>query len=431
MRSQQLTLPGFTHDVCSAIHPLAFGSPFFRTLPLDRFGLEWVHSSAPLAHPFDDGTAVLLERSVDDTLAHLDLSDRRAYRDLMQPIVDVWQDLSRVLLAPLAPMRHPLLLARFGMHAMRSIDGLNRRFRGERARTLFAGMAGHSMLPLDTMPSASVALVLAAAGHDGGWPFPRGGTQSLADALANYLKSLGGEIILNTRVTSLDELPAARAVLCDITPRQFLQIAADRLPPRYARLLRQYRYNRMGAFKVDWALSAPVPWRARETARAATVHLGASTAEIAASERAAWNGQVSERPYMIMAQHTLSDPTRAPAGQHTLWGYCHVPFASEHDMLGRMEAQVERFAPGFRHCILARKVSPPRALEAHNSNIVGGDINGGLQDLWQVFIRPTLNHYVTALPNVFLCSSSTPPGGGVHGMCGFAAANVALHRCFR
>jgi phytoene dehydrogenase-like protein len=431
LRSSEATLPGFIHDHCSAIHPLGVGSPFFRTLPLENFGLEWVHAPAPLAHPLDDGTAVLLERSILGTVHSFDGGDAGAYRAMMHPLVEGWESLSRILLAPIAPLRHPLGLMRFGINALRPISGISRRFRGARACALLAGMAGHGMLPLDVSGSGAIALVLAAAGHSVGWPFPRGGAQKLADALAAYLRSLGGEIVTDTRVRSMADVPSCRAVLFDLSPRPLLEIIGEEFPPRYRKLLTQFRYSRMGAFKVDWALSAPVPWRTRDVQRAATVHLGGTLEEISAAERSVWVGRPARRPYMILAQHTLFDHMRAPEGKHTLWGYCHVPFGSEHDMLPAMEAQIERFAPGFRDCVLARKVTTPRDFEAFNPNLVGGDITGGMQDLWQSVIRPTLNHYATPLRNVFICSASTPPGGGVHGMCGFAAAKVALRRIFR
>ena len=431
LRSVEATLPGWVHDHCSAIHPLGIGSPFFRTLPLERFGLEWVHPDAPLAHPLDDGTAVLLERSIEATTRWLDPADVNAYRDLMAPLAAEWQRLSRILLAPLAPMKHPIELARFAMNALRPITSIARRFSGHRAKALLAGMAGHAMLPLDVAGGGAIALVLAAAGHSVGWPFPRGGAQKLADALAGYLRSLGGEIVTGAHVRSIDDLPACRAVLFDVSPRPLLEIVGARFPSRYRKQLQQFRYSRMGAFKVDWALSSPVPWTAVEVRRSGTVHLGGTMEEIQSCERSVWRGQGNDQPYMILAQHTLFDAARAPGGKHTLWAYCHVPNGSEQDMVGRMEAQIERFAPGFRDCVLARKATTPCNFEVFNPNIVGGDINGGMQDLFQSFVRPTLNHYVTPLPNVFICSSSTPPGGGVHGMCGFGAANVALRRIFQ
>lgn len=431
MRSGEATLPGFVHDHCAAIYPLGVSSPLFRTLPLDKHGLEWVQPDAALAHPLDDGTAVLLERSIELTVRQFNTTDVLPYRALVQPLTEVWERLCRTLLAPIAPLRHPIELTRFGWNGLRSGTAVARKFRGPRVRALFAGMAGHAMLPLDATGGGAIALVLAVAAHSVNWPFPRGGAQNLANALAGYLRSCGGQIVTGHRVRSLDDVPPCRAVLLDLSPRPLLEIVGDRFPERYRKLLTQFRYSCMGAFKVDWALSSPVPWRSPDVSRAATVHLGGTMEEIQATESNVWKGGINERPYMILAQHTLFDPSRAPKGKHTLWGYCHVPRGTESDMLPRMEAQIERFAPGFRDCILARKVTTPIGFEADNPNIVGGDITGGRQDLWQTFIRPTLNHYVTPLKNVFICSASTPPGGGVHGMCGFAAANVALRRVFR
>ncbi|MFN2454422.1 MAG: phytoene desaturase family protein [Pyrinomonadaceae bacterium] len=424
-RSSELTLPGFIHDVCSAVHPLGVGSPFLRTLPLGQHGLEWIHPTAALAHPFDDGTAALLERAIDATGETLN-EDAAAYRRLMKPFVDAWEDLSGELLQPVHLPRHPLLLARFGLQAIRTAENLARGwFDGSRARAFFAGMAAHSMLPLGKTASASFGLVLGITGHAVGWPFPRGGAQKIADAMASLLRSLGGEIITNARVDSIDELPPARHILCDITPRQLLKIAGHRLPASYKRALESYRYG-TAAYKIDWALAAPVPWKARECARAATVHLGGTLEEIALSERTAWEGKHAEKPYVLVTQPSLFDATRAPAERHTLWAYCHVPNGSSFDMTERIEKQIERFAPGFRDLILARNVLAPAVLEKHNANLVGGDINGGAQDLPQLFLRPTRHFYKTPVKGLYLCSSSTPPGGGVHGMCGHLAAQAAL-----
>jgi phytoene dehydrogenase-like protein len=425
-RSGELTLPGFVHDLGSAVHPFAAASPFFRTLPLQQHGLEWVHPQVPVAHPLDGGIAVLLESSLERTTALLD-EDGAAYAALIGPVLHDWPQLeSNVLGRPHLP-RHPLALARFAAQALRSAEGVGRRFRDERARALLAGLAAHSTLRLEEPVSAGIALALAAAGHLVGWPFPRGGAQRISDALASYLRSLGGKIVTGRRVHSLDELPPARAILCDITPRQLLAIAGDRLPPRFVRNLERYRYG-PGAFKVDWALDAPIPWKAHECSLAGTVHLGGTFAEIAHSERAVWTGGVSERPFVLLSQPTVFDFTRAPAGKHTAWAYCHVPFASTIDMLDRIESQVERFAPGFRERILARAVMPPAALERVNANLIGGHINGGITDLWQIFMRPTLNYWDTPVDGLYLCSSSTPPGPGVHGMCGYLAAQLALRR---
>jgi phytoene dehydrogenase-like protein len=433
MRSAEVTLPGFMHDICSAIHPLGASSPFFRDLSLAEHGLVWIHPAAPLAHPFDDGTAAMLERSVAATGETLG-KDAAAYQRLMKPWVDDWDLLANEILGPLhLPPRHPLILARFGLEAIRSAQALaESAFEGERAKALFAGLAGHSILPLDRPVSAAFGLVLGAIAHAIGWPMARGGSQRIADGMSAHLRSLGGEIVSSTRVTSLDKLPPARATLFDVTPRQLLQIAGDRLPTGYRRSLGRYRYG-PGVFKLDWALDGPIPWRAEDCARAGTVHLGATLPEIAASEKTVWQGQHPERPYVIVVQHTLFDPSRAPAGKHTGWAYCHVPNGSDFDMTERIEAQVERFAPGFRDLIMSRSVMGPAAMQHHNANYVGGDINGGVQDMGQLFTRPTVQPtpYATPVKGLYLCSSSTPPGGGVHGMCGYHAAQLALKRDLR
>jgi phytoene dehydrogenase-like protein len=432
-RSAELTRPGFIHDVCSAIHPMALASPVLADLPLERHGLRFEHPPAPLAHPFDDGRAALLERSLEDTAAGLGEHDGAAYRSLMGPLVADAPRLLPQLLAPLELPRHPLGLARFSRDALRSASALARaRFEGEPARGLFAGLAGHSMLPLEASPSAAFGLVLALTGHVVGWPLARGGSGRIAEALADHLRELGGEIECGRTVRSLDELPAARAVLCDTSPRGLLAIAGDRLPDRYRRALERFRPG-PGSYKLDWALDAPIPWRSEQCARAATVHLGGTLGEIAASERAVERGEPPERPYVLLAQPSLFDPTRAPAGRHTAWAYCHVPNGSSFDMTERIEAQVERFAPGFRDRVLERAVITPAGLEAYNPNYVGGDINGGRQDLRQLLTRPVARPvpYRTPLRGLYLCSSSTPPGGGVHGMCGWLAAKAALARELR
>ena len=431
VRSAELTLPGFVHDVCSSVYGVGSTSPFFATLPLVEYGAEWVHPPAPLAHPLDDGTAVVLERSVEATAQTLG-PDESAYRKLMGPLVAHWDKLVVDLLGPLRLPKHPLLLARFGLKAVRSADGLARGlFVGERARALLAGTAAHSMLPLERPGSAAFGLVLGGSAHASGWPLSRGGAQKLSDALASYLGALGGEIVTGHHVASVDDLPSARAVLLDVTPRQVLSIAGHRLPSGYRRRLEGYRYG-PGVFKMDWALDGPIPWKAAECARAGTVHLGGTMAEIAAAERAVWSGEHPERPYVLVVQQSLFDAARAPAGKHTAWAYCHVPSGSTADMTGRMEAQIERFAPGFRDLILARSTMSPGELEAYNSNYVGGDINGGVQDLRQHFSRPTLSlvPYSTPARGIYICSSSTPPGGGVHGMCGYFAAQAALREVF-
>ncbi len=412
LRSAELTLPGFVHDVCSAIHPLAACSPCFELFPLRDFGLEWVHSDAPLAHPLDDGSAIVLERSLGATAANLG-PDGEAWRALFEPLAASWDKLRHDVLAPIRIPRHPVLLARFGLSAIRSARGVaESRFRGPRARALFAGMAAHSIMPLDSVASAAIGLVMGVAAHTRGWPFPRGGAQKLAGALAGYFESLGGAIRTGARAAALPDAPI---VLCDVTPRQFAALAGDRLPAAYRRSLARYRYG-SGVFKMDWALDGPVPWRARECDRAATLHLGGTLEEIAA-----WEGGFRGRPFVLFAQHTPFDPTRAPAGKHTAWAYCHVPNGSTVDMSGAIEAQVERFAPRFASRILARHAMGPAELERRNPNLVGGDVGGGALTLSQILFRPTPRLYRTPLPGVLLCSASTPPGGGVHGMCGYHA----------
>jgi phytoene dehydrogenase-like protein len=419
--SAALTLPGFVHDVCSAVHPLAAGSPCFEQFPLAEFGLDWIHPPAPLAHPLDDGSAVLLDRSLDDAARRLG-SDGPAWRRLMEPFADAWPGLRHSLLAPLWPpdaaLRHPLLMARFGLHALRSARELaETTFRTAAVRALFAGVAAHGVMPLESPASAAAGMLLGLAAHTAGWPLPRGGTQKIADALAGYFQSLGGDIVANSRVAALPDAPL---VMCDVTPRQFLAIAQDRLPVRYRHSLARYRYG-PGAFKIDWALSAPIPWTAPECALAATVHLGGGIDEIAR-----WESSFAGPPFVLLTQPTLFDPSRAPAGGHTAWAYCHVPNGSAWDVTGAIECQVERFAPGFRDCILARQVMTPAAMEARNANLVGGDFTGGAADLRQLFLRPNRHLYRTPIDGVYLCSASTPPGGGVHGMCGFHAVRAAL-----
>ena len=429
-RSAQLTQPGFVHDVCSAVHALALASPVLRDLPLAEHGLELVHPDVPLAHPLDDGSAVLLERAVADTAASVGGGDARAYTRLLAPLVDSADGLMRELLGPLRPPRHPVTMARFGLVGLRSATGLGRsRFAGDRGRALLGGVSAHSMLRLDQVPTAAVGLVLMTAAHAVGWPFARGGSQHVVDALASYLRSLGGEIVTGHRVETVDELDGAGAVLFDVTPSQILAMAGHRLPARYCRALRRYRYG-PGVFKLDWALDGPIPWRAEGAARAGTVHLGGTLDELATSEADVTSGRVPERPFVLLTQPTVCDPSRAPEGRHVGWAYCHVPSGCDEDMTQRIEAQVERFAPGFRDRILARSAISPAQMAAYNPNYVGGDINGGVQDLRQLFTRPVARPvpYTTPDKRLFICSSSTPPGGGVHGMCGYFAAQAVLRR---
>jgi len=432
-RSAEITLPGFLHDLCSAIHPLGIGSPFFRQLPLEKYGLSWIQPEIPLAHPFDDGTAAALKRTIAATAEGLG-PDKSNYEKLMTPLCSNWENLAAEFLQPLLHFpRHPLQLAGFGRRAFRSATGLARSWFGANpARALFAGLAAHSFLPLEQIPSASFGLVLAMLGHAVGWPLPRGGSQQIANALAAHLRALGGEIQINHPVESLGQLPPARAVLLDVTPRQLLRLAGDRVPPSYRRRLTQFRYG-PGVYKVDYALAAPIPWKAKECAVAGTVHLGGTLDEVAVSERQVANGEHPERPFVLVTQPTLFDKTRAPDGRHIAWAYCHVPNGSTFEMLARIESQIERFAPGFRDFMLAPHTMTCAAMEKGNANLVGGDINGGLANLWQLLARPVLSPapYRTAMPGIYLCSSSTPPGGGVHGMCGFHAAQTAIRDFFR
>ncbi|HEX8089211.1 MAG TPA: NAD(P)/FAD-dependent oxidoreductase [Blastocatellia bacterium] len=430
-RSAALTMPGFVHDICSAIHPTAIVSPFFRAITLEQWGVEWVYPAAALAHVFDDGPASLLFRSLNETGKTLGV-DAAAYFDLMKPLVDRSDALFGESFRPIRFPRHPLLMARFGLLALRSAISLaNGRFRGERAKALFAGCAAHSILPLDKIGTASFGLILALSGHAVGWPCARGGSRKIAEALAACLKSFGGEIRTSSPVRTMNDLPPARGVLFDLTPRQIVEVAGDQLPPAYRRKLSRFRYG-PGVFKIDWALDGPIPWKAKECAQAATVHVGGTMDEIAAGEGQTWRGKHSERPFVLVAQQSLFDPTRAPDGKQTGWAYCHVPNGSTRDMSERIEAQIERFAPGFRDRILARHTFSAMDVERHNSNMVGGDIAGGANDLRQVIARPVarLDPYSTPNEKIFICSSSTPPGGGVHGMCGYWAARSALRRLF-
>lgn len=429
LRSSALTLPGFVHDICSAVFPLGIASPFFRTLPLPQLGLEWIQPAVPLAHPFADGSAALLERSVEATAERLG-RDGPAYQRLMGPLARSWEELLGDTLGPLRLPRHPFITGRFGLHALRSIEGLVRsRFDGTPARALLAGIATHAMLPPDSLGSAAFALMLGLCGHAVGWPLARGGAQRVTAALAAHRAALGGEILVDAEVQSLDELPPAAVILCDVTPRQLVHIGGPRLSSRYRRKLQAFRYG-PGVFKIDWALSGPIPWRAAECASAGTVHLVGGLDELTAAEGAVARGAIAERPFVLLSQPSLFDDSRAPAGSHTAWAYCHVPHGSAVDMQAAIEDQLERFAPGFRELVLARHTMNAQELEAHDPNYVGGDIGGGVADLRQLFTRPAglIDPYATSDPGLFLCSASTPPGGGVHGMCGYHAAQPALQR---
>jgi phytoene dehydrogenase-like protein len=424
-RSANLTLPGFTHDLFSAVHPLARESAFFQSLPLAEYGLEWIQSPAAVAHPLDQGQAAILRRSVDETAAGLG-RDGDAYRRYIGGLLADWTYYKSELLRPIRLPRHPLRLAKMGLPALLPARMLARLvFCGEAARALFGGVAAHSSLSLDAPGSSAFGLVLMLAGHNVGWPLPRGGAGAISRALLAYLHALGGEIKTGMPIESIGQLPSAGAYLFDTGPGALARLTGHALSPRFRSKLDAFRRG-PGIFKLDWALRAPIPWANAEVAQAATVHLGGTIDEMADSEHAPSRGEVRERPYVLLVQPSLFDATRAPTGSHTAWAYCHVPFGSTVDMTARMEAQVERFAPGFGERILARHVLSPAELERRNANLVGGDISGGAVDLRQLFLRPTARLYRTTRPDIFICSSSTPPGSGVHGLCGYYAANEAL-----
>jgi phytoene dehydrogenase-like protein len=428
-RTAELTLPGFRHDICSAIHPMAVLSPFFRDLKLN---VEWIEPAVALAHPLEDGSAAILERSVDATASRLG-RDSDAYRRLLSPLVDAGDKLLHDILGSLLVIpKHPLILARFGIHAIRSAVGVAKRFRDDRARALFAGCAAHSIVPLDHAGTGSFGIVMALSGHLTNWPVAKTGSQAIADALAQRLRSHGGVIRTGVRVASMRDIPASRAVIFDVTPRQLVTIAGDELPSNYVRQLQRFRYG-PGLFKIDWALDGPIPWRARDCSGASTVHVGGTLEEIALHESEVWRGRNTQRPFVLVGQQSLFDPTRAPAGKQTVWAYCHVPNGSTDDMTEAIERQIERFAPGFRDRILARHTMNTAQLQSRNQNLIGGDIAGGANILRQIIFRPVarLNPYTTPNPRLFLGSSSTPPGGGVHGMCGYWAARAALRHVFR
>ena len=431
-RTKELTLPAFLHDVCSTVHPLAVASPFFRSLQLERFGLTWIHSPAPLAHVLGEGQTVLLERSVDETARRLG-RDGAAYRGLLEVFAERFDELAPMVLAGLKVPRSPVLMARFGWNALGSIRSLGRsRFQEDAAAALLAGIAAHAVLPLDARATSAFALVLASAGHAVGWPIAQGGSGTIVAALLECLRETGGEIATGIRVSSLGDLPAARAYVLDVTPRQLLAVAGDRLTPGYRRSLERFRYG-PGVFKMDWALREPIPWRDAECSRAATVHLWGNLEQVARAEALVHRGAVDAQPFVILVQPSLFDSSRAPPGRHTAWAYCHVPHGSDGDFSAAIESQIERFAPGFRELVLARRSMTARQLEAYDANYVGGDIAGGRSNLRQLFFRPVakLDPYATSAPHIFLCSSSTPPGAGVHGMCGYWAAQSVLRNVFK
>ncbi|HEX3105360.1 MAG TPA: NAD(P)/FAD-dependent oxidoreductase [Terriglobales bacterium] len=427
VRTLELTLPGFRHDFGSAVYPLGIGSPFFTSLPLSEYGLQWIHSPAPVAHPLDDGTAVLLERDLIQAKSSLG-EDGKAWSELVRPFVEHWWEFASDVLRPVSLVpKHPLLMAHFGTNALRSARTIAGRFQSQRTRALFAGLAAHSTLGLDEVLSGAFGMLMAIPAHAVGWPIPHGGAQSLTNALCGYLGKLGGKISTSSRLENIEQLADYDLQMFDVTPRQLLALAGARFTPSFRRRLQRFRYG-PGAFKVDYALSSPIPWRAGDCLRAATIHIGGTFDEVAESERAVRAGSHPEHPFVLLVQPSLFDPSRAPAGKHTAWAYCHVPNGSMEDMLPRIESQIERFAPGFRDCVLARKVFSPAGLEQKDANLVGGDIGGGALDAGQFLFRPTWRHYATSDPAIYLCSSSTPPGGGVHGMCGYHAARAALSR---
>ncbi len=428
-RTQELTLPGFHHDVCSAIHPLAKASPFLRSLPLDNYGLEWIQPEVPVAHPLNDQPAAALFRSLDKTIEQLG-KDGSIYRKLVTPFIDSWDDLLSDILAPFSPIpNHPILMARFGFQALRSANATAKKFDTARTRGLFAGLAAHGIMPFDKMGTTAIGLVLGIAAHTVGWPYPKGGSHNLTKAMAQYFESLGGTIETNVEITSTDQLPKSAAVLFNNTPRQILDIVENQLPDTYRQKLQSYSYG-SGVFKLDLALSEPIPWEDEVCRKAGTVHLGGTFEEIASSEYESANGTHPKKPYVLLAQQSLEDESRTPSGKHTCWAYCHVPNGSTTDMTQPILNQIERFAPGFRDCILGQHAMNTQAIEAYNPNYVGGDINGGRQDITQLFTRPAglFDPYHIPKTNMYICSSSTPPGGGVHGMCGFHAAESVLRR---
>jgi len=431
-RTQPLTLPGYLHDVCSAVHPLAPPSPVLQALPLEDFGLRWIQPPIALAHPLLDGSAAVLRHSLVETAAGLGV-DGAAYTRLMQPLVDAGDAIIEHILSPLSLPRHPVKLARFGLRGVQSAQRLATQwFTQQRVRGMFAGLAAHATLPLDRPLTAAVGLMFAIAAHRGGWPMPAGGAQQIVIALRRYFESLGGEVVTSAPVCSLTDVPLARAILLDVSPRNLCRIAGDALPAAYRRKLQRFRHG-PGVFKLDWALDGPIPWTSPLCKLAGTVHVGGTLDDVAAAEQAPWDGEVAEHPFLLVAQQSLFDASRAPQGKHTGWAYCHVPHGSEVDMTERVEAQLERFAPGFRSLILQRQITSPGDLQQYNENYIGGDISGGVMDAWQLIARPVigLNPYATPNPKLFLCSASTPPGPGVHGMCGFHAATAALRTTLR
>lgn len=431
LTSAQLTLPGFTHDVCSAIHPMALASPFFKTLPLANFGLNYIQPDLAAAHPFDGGGAAILDHSIEKTAEYLG-ADNSTYINLMRSVTQTWPLIDQDALGPLSFPKHPLAMAGFGLKALTSASSFVDRFKEKEARGLFAGMAAHSIQPLNNLSTTAIGLVLMASGHMQGWPIPKGGSGAIAQALAGYFKSIGGEIQTGTYVKSLEQLPSTHAILFDVTPKQLLEIAGHKFSSLYKWQLERYRYG-MGVFKVDWALDGPIPFTNADCRRAGTIHIGNTYEDIAAGELETSRGHQSNKPFVLLAQQSLFDASRAPEGKHTAWAYCHVPNGAKLDMTAAIENQVERFAPGFKDLILAKHTMNTAQMQEHNHNYIGGDINGGIMDIRQLFTRPVLrwSPYKTSSKGLYICSSSTPPGGGVHGMSGYHAAKKALKDIFR
>jgi len=431
MRTSELTLPGFKHDVCSAVHPTGYSSPFFKTIPFEEYGLKWIFPPAAVAHPFDDGTALLLKPSYTETAAQMN-SDEANYINYIKPFIESWDNLAPDLLGPLTVPKHPLLALRFGLSAVQSSVGFaNRSFKEIKTKSLFTGIAAHSMIPLDSLFTASFGIVLQVLAHKVNWPFPKGGSVKIVEVLKNYFYSLGGKIITGWEIKNLDELPAAKAVLFDLSPRQILNIMGDKLPSVYSSQLRKYRYS-SGIYKMDFALNSPVPWKAKECLQSATLHLGGTMGDILESEKMMWSGKYAEKPFVLAVQPSLFDDSRAPEGKHTFWAYCHVPNGSDKDISEKVINQIERFAPGFRDTIIAQNSITSVQLENYNKNMIGGDIMGGIQDWKQLFTRPVvkLNPYRIPVKGYYICSSSSPPGGGVHGMCGYHSALTAIKDLF-
>ena len=430
LRTAEITLPGYWHDICSAIHPMAAASPYFTTLPLEKYGLEFIYPDVAAAHPFDDGTAAVLKHSLTET-AQLLGKDAGNYTKLIQPLLNIWPSIAADVLGPLHFPKHPLSMAKFGLPALTSANYLARKFNTAKAKGLWAGMAAHSIQPLTNAATSAIGLVLMVAAHLKGWPVPKGGSKSIANALASYFVSIGGKVETGQYIRSLDQLPPAKALLFDVTPKQLLQIAGERFSSIYKKQVQRYRYG-MGVFKIDWALSEQIPFSAKECRQAGTVHIGNTLEEIVASEQLSSKGTHVEKPFVLLAQPSVFDKTRAPENKHTAWAYCHVPHGSTVDMTKAIEEQVERFAPGFKDCILGKHTMNTVQMESYNPNYIGGDINGGIINLRQLYTRPAIrwSPYTTPAKGIYICSSSTPPGGGVHGMCGYHAARKALHDVF-